>query len=396
MISYSDALSKVLAVARPMASERVATADAAGRVLAETLRAPEPMPAFDYSAMDGYAVCRADFDGPGPWTVPVRGESKTGAPAPALARGSACRIFTGAPVPAGADAVVMQENVGRDGDTARFESAPAVGQHIRRAGEDLEKGSVAIEAGTRLGPLQVGLVAALDRAHVLVARRPQVTIICTGDELRAPGDPPFEGSIPESNGISLAAMARQVGGDAHIAALSRDDTEATRSAIAGALESSDVVVTIGGVSVGDYDVVRPALEAAGAALDFWKVRIKPGKPLALGTAGRTVVLGVPGNPSSAQVTFALFGAPLLRAMQGDRRASPKWGRAKLAGTIQQKAGRTGFYRATLDGDVATVLTNQASGSATSMAWADALVVVPESSTGVEAGEMVEIVRLAEL
>ncbi len=397
MLPFEDALERVLGKARRLGSERVGLGEALGRVLSETLRAAQPMPAFDYSAMDGYAVdSRGWSDASTAVTLPVVGESQTGHDAPALKPGTTCRIFTGAVLPAGADAVVMQENVERSGDQATFSMRPKPGDHVRRAGEDLAVGQIALEQGTRLGPGQLGLCAALDRAHVHVALRPRVTIVCTGDELRAPGEAARPGSIPESNGVALAAMVRQAGGEPVIAPLARDDRAATTRALTDALAGSDVVLTVGGVSVGDHDVVRPALEAAGATLDFYKVRIKPGKPLVFGNAGKAHVLGLPGNPVSAQVTFALFGVALLRTMQGDARPRPATRRGRLAKALRQKPGRRGFYRAQWSPGGVVPLDNQASGAPTSMAWADCLVVVPEDSEGFEAGTDVDVIALGDL
>ncbi len=396
MLPFDEALRKVLALARPVATERVPTARASGRVLAEALVAAGPLPATDHSAMDGYAVATRWLVEGARQKLPVVGESKTGRLPPALSEGSACRIFTGAPLPDGADAVVMQEDVERTGDVITFEARPLAGQHVRRAGEDLAAGAVALDRGVRLDPYHLGLAAALDRAHLHVASRPVVTVICTGDELRAAGDAPFPGSIPESNGVSVAAMVAAAGGAPRIAPLVRDDASATQRAIAAALDTSDVVVTVGGVSVGDYDVVRPALEAAGATLELYAVRIKPGKPLTVGRRGRAVVLGLPGNPVSAQVTFALFGMPLLRAMQGDARPVPARVTARLGAPIAHKAGRLGFYRAVLADGQATPLANQSSGAATSMAWANALVVAPEDANGLDAGAEVACIVLSDL
>lgn len=396
MLPFDDALRLILESAQAMGSERVALGQAAGRVLAEELIAHTPLPTFDYSAMDGYAVASVAFQSDAPWVLPVRGESRAGALAPELTPNSACRIFTGAPIPNGADAVVMQEDVTRDGDSARFALRPKLGAHIRRRGEDLAEGASALARGTRLNAFQLGLAAALDRSELLVARRPRVTILCTGEELRTPGSPAAPGSIPDSNGPSLAAMVSSAGGIAELAPRTGDTLDATEQAIRAALRGSDLLLTVGGVSVGEHDLVREALARAGAQLEFWKVQIRPGKPLAFGRFGETLILGLPGNPVSAQLTFALFGMPLLRAMQGDRRPTPPRGHARLRGDLRQKPGRTGFYRAVLDGDRATTATNQASGSAASLAYADALVIVPADSAGFAAGESVEMIRLAEL
>ena len=396
MLPFDDALRRILKSAPLLGSERIALGLGAGRVLAEELIAHTPLPTFDYSAMDGYAVACVGLQGGGPWALAVRGESRAGAPAPRLVLGSACRIFTGAPIPEGADAVVMQEDVTRDGETARLLERPSLGSHIRRRGEDLAEGASALARGTRLNAFRLGLAAALDRSELLVARRPRVTILCTGEELRAPGSSPTPGSIPESNGPSLAAMVVSAGGIAELAPRTGDDLATTEQAIRAAVRGADLLLTVGGVSVGEHDVVRAALANLGAELEFWKVQIKPGKPLAFGRFGETHVLGLPGNPVSAQLTFALFGMPLLRVMQGDRRPVPPRGRARLASDLSQKPGRTGFYRAVLDGDRAIIATNQASGSSASLAYADALVIVPAESAGFKAGESVELIRLAEL
>src|SRR5450432_1113245 len=396
MLPFDDALRLILESAPTLGSERIALGLGAGRVLAEELIAHTPLPTFDYSAMDGYAVASGGLPGDGPWALPVRGESRAGAQPTTLSPGSVVRIFTGAPIPEGADTVVMQEDVTREGDTARFNERPRPGSHVRRRGDDLAEGASALARGTRLNAFQLGLAAALDRSELLVARRPRVTILCTGEELRTPGSVATPGSVPESNGPALAALVASAGGIAQLAPRVGDSLEATELAIRAALRGSDLLLTVGGVSVGEHDLVRAALVNVGAELEFWKVQIKPGKPLAFGRFGETRILGLPGNPVSAQLTFALFGMPLLRAMQGDRRPVPPRGRARLHADLAQKPGRTGFYRAVLDGDLAITANNQASGSTASLAYADALVIVPAESAGFKAGESVEMIRLAEL
>jgi molybdopterin molybdotransferase len=395
MLSFDAALERVLAaVDGPPRSDRVSLENALGRVLGETLIADSPLPPFAYSAMDGYAVRAADLATER--RLPVVGESRTGRLAPELASGSACRIFTGAALPAGADAIVMQEDVERDGDFARFRVVPEAGAHVRQAGEDLAPGQVALSIGTRLGPTQLGLCAALDRATLTVASLPRVSIVCTGDELRAPGSRPRPGSIPESNGVALAALTRLAGGAPRLTALTGDDRESTTRAVADAAQASDLLITVGGVSVGDHDVVRPALEQAGAHLDFWKVRIKPGKPLVFGRAGSTLILGLPGNPVSAQVTFMLFGIPVLRKLQGDSSPAPRLRQGRLTEALRQKPGRRGYYRARLDGDALTPISNQASGAVTGMAWANCLAIVEEDSEGAEAGQRLDVLAFADL
>jgi molybdopterin molybdotransferase len=403
MISFDEAQRRLTALAAdlPLGVERVGIDAACGRVLGEDLRSPCDLPAFDHSSMDGYAVGVASFSSEGPWTLPVVGESRPGTPPSDLVPGCACRIFTGAELPRGADAVVMQERVARAGDRATFDTKPAKGAFVRRRGEDLEKGALALPRGTRLRPAHLGLAAVCDRAWLLVARRPSVTILCSGDELRWPGTPGDPGTIPESNGIALRAMAERAGAAVRVAPSVGDDRADTERALAAALDGVDVLVTVGGVSVGEHDWVRPALEAVGVVIDFWKVAIKPGKPLVVGRRGRQIVVGLPGNPASAQVTFALFGVPLLRALAGDRAPLASRRSARLASAFHRaEAGRTEFVRVTFgrrDGETwATPLANQMSGASVSMAHADGLLVVPEASTGLPQGELCEVLSLEEL
>jgi molybdopterin molybdotransferase len=301
-------------------------------------------------------------------------------------------------LPRGADAVVMQEDVTRSGDRARFSAAPPPGAHVRKRGEDLARGAVAVAAGTRLRPSHVAMIAAADVAWVAVARRPRVTILSTGDELRSPGTPGRPGTIAECNSLGLAAMARAAGADVVVAPFVPDEPNETAAAFDRALAGSDVVVSIGGVSVGDHDLVRGALERVGVGIEFWKVAIKPGKPLAFGRRGDAVVLGVPGNPASAMVTFALFGGPLLRAMQGDARPLPRAWSARLAAPLTRRAGgRTELARAVLEaGGVVRLLANQASGAITTMAQANALAVIPAGTTSLAAGDAVEVFPFEEL
>jgi molybdopterin molybdotransferase len=396
MLALVEARRRLLETAVPLAPERASLADSAGRTLAEDVRASRPLPSFDASAMDGYAVRVADLGGGGPWRLPLRGESRAGRVAEALAPGAACRIFTGAIVPEGADAVIMQEQVTRAGDEVVFDRMPSPGQHIRRRGEDIAAGSVAIPRGSRVSAGAIALAAMFDRTEIVVARRPRVTILCTGDELRPAGSPEDPATIPESNSLALQALARRAAADVRIAPIVRDEPEETALAIERALEGSDVLVTVGGVSVGDHDVVRQALDRAGVALDFWRVAIKPGKPLAVGRRGQSqIVLGLPGNPASALVTFALFGMPLLRSLQGDARPLPTTLRGVLAKARKRPVDRLELVRATLerDGDALVVAPhdNQSSGAATSLAASDGLAFLAPGQGALEAGAAVDFV-----
>lgn len=396
MLTLDEAKSLILSGVHRLSSERVPLAEAADRVLTEAVVARSALPPFDHSAMDGYAIATRDLQGPSPWTLPVAGEVSAGSVGSCLTPSSASRIFTGAPLPDGADAVVPQENVERSGDTIRLQSRPKPLEHVRRAGQDLSADAVALIAGLRLSPGALALAAMLDEMELTVARRPRVTILCTGNELR-PGGRHRAGSIPESNSLALAALARQACAISVIAPIVRDDLRQATDAIREALDSSDLLLTVGGVSVGDHDVVRPALERAGVELDFWKVAIKPGKPIAFGRYGRgTRVLGLPGNPASALVTFAMFGMPLLRAMQGDIRPSPMALCAHIAAARKRSLDRVELLRAEIRREnailVAVAHDNQASGAATSLAKSDGLAFVPPGEGSLEAGAPVDFVR----
>jgi molybdopterin molybdotransferase len=400
MITFDEAQARLFALAPRLPSEKIAVGDADGRVIAEEVLSPTDLPPFTYSAMDGYAVRTNDFVENPPWRFDVRGESRTGRVPPAFEPRTVMRIFTGAEIPEGADAVVMQEKVERNGNAAFFAARPAAGANIRRRGEDLKMGAAAIARGTRLGPGHLALLAALDRADVTVARRPVVETLSTGDELRSPGSAPLPGSIPESNGAALQAMAERCGARASVLETVRDDQRAIEDSIEGALHRADLLVTVGGVSVGDHDLVRPALDRLGVTLDFWKVSIKPGKPIAVGRRGEKIVIGLPGNPTSALVTFALFGLPLLRAMQGDVRPFPPPIRARLTRAYRHDIGRLEFVRANLkrtaEGMMVEPSPLQASGSAVAMAHADALLAIPSDVPSLEANAEVDVWLLSEL
>ena len=395
MLTFEEARERLLAIAAPAASERLPLSSCGGRVLAEELKAAHDWPPFDASAMDGYAVRASDVaEGV---SLPINGESRTGSPSgEAMAAHTTCRIFTGAVVPEGADCVVMQEDVVARSGVATFSRVPRIGQHVRSRGEDLRSGQTAITAATRLGPAHLSLAATLDRRDLLVAKRPRVAVLATGDELRDPGTSGAPGSIPESNGLAIAEMIARAGGLAIVRPRVGDVLEDVTAAIAGALEHCDVLVSIGGVSVGDHDVVRPALEAAGVTLDFWKVAIKPGKPLCVGRAGDKIVLGLPGNPASAMVTFALFGVPLLRKLQGDRATWPQPMRATLAHDHTRSPGRLEFARARIDGAEVSLVRHQASGAALGVANANALALIEPDRTELRRGEVIEIIPFSEL
>ncbi|MFO7180957.1 MAG: molybdopterin molybdotransferase MoeA [Pseudomonadota bacterium] len=396
MLSFEEARARLLGACAVLESERVPLAEAVGRVLAEDLRTQNPLPPYDHSAMDGYALRFADLASEPPYELPVIGESRAGDAFSQHVPGSACRIFTGAPLPAGADTVVIQENVVRTADRIRLSARPGPNENVRRAGEDLAAGAVALSAGTRLGPFQLGLAAALDRDSVLVRRQPRVVVLPTGSELRPAGSPGPAGTIPESNGVVIAALATRAGARATLEAAIPDAMETAAERFRRALDHCDVLVTVGGASVGDHDVVRPALESSGVAIEFWKVAIQPGKPFAFGRRNQTLVLGLPGNPVSAQVTFALFGMPVLRALQGDAAPLPPLVRVVLAEPIRRKPGRLGILRARLVEGRAHLAANQASGATTSLAANDVLVLAPADRSELPAGTELGAIRLSDL
>lgn len=394
MLALDEAQKRLLSTARVLGAERVSLEACVGRVLARELHASLALPPFDHSAMDGYAIELAS----GGSTRRVVEESRAGGPTPpSLQRGTAMRIFTGAPTPEGTEAVVMQEETRREGDVLHLTGTPRPGDHIRRRGEDVAEGALAIAKGTRLRTTHLPLLLTFGALAPHVVRRPVVAVLANGDELREPGEPDRPGTITETNGPTIAAMARRDGADVRLLPIAPDDPARLREAIEQALDGADVVFTIGGVSVGDHDLVRPALEALGVTLDFWKVALKPGKPLAVGRRGSTHVLGLPGNVVSAAITYTLFGGPLLRALSGDEHPLPRTTKARLSRDVKHAPGRTELVRATTSyegGDrVVTPLRSQASGSIVSLGWADCAIVVDRDSTGASAGTLVDCIEL---
>jgi molybdopterin molybdotransferase len=402
MKSVDEARAEILAAFEPIGVERVALLAGLGRFVSGDVIAREDAPPFDNSAMDGYAVRQAETAGATrerPVVLPVRGESRAGGPTPpALAPGSAMRIFTGAPMPDGADAVVLQEDTTRDGDLVNVREAARPSLNVRKRGSDLRAGQRALVQHARVWPGELGVLASQDVASVSVFRRPRVAILSTGDELRDIGEPARAGSIVNSNAYALAAQVLEAGAEPWVLPPCRDVLDEATAAIRAGL-TADVLVVCGGVSVGEYDVVRDALVAAGVALEFWKIKMKPGKPVAFARAGRVPVLGLPGNPVSAWVTFELFVRPGLRKMLGDPRPERPRIRVQLADDIKRSPGRTEFARARLsrgpEGPVAQLSSRQGSGSLPSLVDVDALVVIPAERDVLPAGEWLEAVLLTD-
>jgi molybdopterin molybdotransferase len=394
-----EALSEMLPAFLPLGAERVTLQEALGRVLSDDVLAREDSPPFDNSAMDGYAVRAADLSSAAeaPVQLPVAGESRAGeASPPALAAGTTIRIFTGAPLPPGADAVEMQEKVEREGDHATFSAAPPPWQHVRRRAGDLAAGKAMLTRGTVIGPGELGLLASQGNAALSVTRRPVVALLSTGDELRDVSDPPRPGSIVNSNAYALAALVREAGGIPWILPIVPDVMDEVVASVRQGLEA-DILLTIGGVSVGEYDLVRDAFAAAGVTPQFWKVAMKPGKPLSFGTCGSRVVVGLPGNPVSAMVTFEVFVRPGIRKMLGDPRPYRRTARVRLSTAHRHRPGRTELARATLrhtpEGLEAVLPSRQGSGSLTSMAGVECLVVLPSEQAEFAQGEVLNALLL---
>jgi len=390
LIAIEEARRRVLAAVPRLGDEAVALAAALGRVLAENVRSPLPVPPFDSSAMDGFAVVA----GPAA-ELEVIGEARAGHPfTGAVSAGQAVRISTGAVLPEGADAVVpVERTTGVKQVVSVPESRP--GSNVRRAGEDIPLDAVVLQTGIRLGPAELGVAASVGRAELRCARRPRVAVLVTGDELTEPGLELPPGGIYSSNAYALAAQVERAGGELVARVSVPDDAEGTRAALAGALDAADVVVVSGGVSVGPHDHVKPALRELGVDERFWGVSLRPGKPTWFGVKDGTLAFGLPGNPVSAMVTFQLFARPALAALQG---APPEARRvaAKLAEPIARNPHREQAVRVTLlqsqeDGFVARP-TKDAQGShvLTSMVGADGLALIEPGEGDAAAGERVEV------
>jgi molybdopterin molybdotransferase len=397
MITVAQALERVTAAFSPLPAERVALADALGRVLAEDVASRVTQPPSDVSAMDGYAVRAADVA-----TVPVTlrrigvaaaGQAFDGG----LGAGQAVRIFTGAPVPEGADAIVIQENTEAAGDDVLVRQGAAPGEFIRPAGLDFAEGRVLLPAGRVLTARDVGMAAAMNVPWLGVRRRPRVAVLATGDELVMPGEPRTRYQIINSNSLAVAAYVRVLGGEAVNLGIARDDIESLGALIAGA-RGADVLVTIGGASVGEHDLVRRVLDAEGLELAFHRVAMRPGKPLIFGRLGSFAVLGMPGNPVSAGVSAVIFLKPAMEVMLGiedDGRPPPT---ALLGRDLDGNDERQDYLRATLANDadgnpVATPAVRQDSSMMAVFAAADCLIVRPPHAAPARAGERVEIVPL---
>lgn len=392
MLSVEEASRTVAERIAKLPVERIPLHDARSRILAENIVATSFLPPFDNSAMDGFAARSAEL----PATLPIvakvaAGQVLTDEIPPRVA----IRIMTGAPIPQGLDTVVIQEDATVEGSTVKLPASP-VGDNIRKAGEDIAAGDIAVRAGERLNAAELGLLAALGVAEVPVARAPRVALIATGDELVSAGQPLGPGQVVDSSAHTLAALIPGCGGLATYVGIAKDDPITMAALIASAMDH-DVVITTGGVSVGDRDHVRAALKSAGVELELWKVAMKPGKPFSFGMNGRVPVFGLPGNPVSTFVAFELFVRPALLAMQGAAVTARPRAPVHLIKGYRKAAGRTHYVRAKVvrNGEYLVAHPHPKQGSAmlSSLVGCNALVELPASSTEVQPNSIVPAILL---
>lgn len=395
LLSVAEALDRLFALMPRMAAERVPLAEADGRVLTEDAVAGRDQPPFAASAMDGYAV-RADEAGAGA-ELTVAGEAAAGRAWPhPLGRGTAIRIFTGAPVPEGADAILIQENADREGQTIRVCEAPQAGSYIRPSGGDFRAGT-RLAAPRRLGPRDLGLAAAMNIPELTVSRRPEVALIPTGDELVLPGETPGPDQIVASSGFALAARLERLGARTRLCPIARDTEESLRASLTAAA-TADLIVTLGGASVGEHDLVAGVLDGLGSERSFYKIAMRPGKPLMAGRLGGAVIVGLPGNPVSAMICTEIFVVPALEAALG----LPARPRARTTAVLEHDMPPNGprehYMRAVLTPggagpDRVSVFENQDSSLVFTLAEANAVAVAEPHAARREKGATVEVIAL---
>ncbi len=398
LLSVADATTRLLNGVQPLATEYVSLGQSAGRILAASLAALYTQPPFDASAMDGYAVRSADVL-PVPATLSCIGESAAGRGYNGrLAAGEAVRIFTGAPIPAGADAIVIQENCRRDGNVVQVVDGTPDKSHVRRRGGDFDIGATLLEAGRRLGPREITLAAAMGHSALNVHRRPIVAILATGDELVMPGTTPGADQIVCSNPFGVAALVEQAGGTARLLGIATDTRDSLNAHI-DAAHGADILITIGGASVGDHDLIAPVLQARGMTLDFWKIAMRPGKPLLFGRLGDQRVVGLPGNPVSALICTRVFIVPMIRALTGVASTGElDLATAIAAVAIEANGPRTHYMRATLEptpsgARAARPVRSQDSSLLAPLAAADCLIVRAPNAASALPGDRLDILHL---
>lgn len=399
MISFEEARARILEAVPAPRHERVQLLAALGRVGAEDVTAPRDHPPWDNTAVDGFAVRAADTAGAGPERPAVLKVIETvpagRLPTRSVGAGQATRIMTGAPMPEGADAVVMVEDTAARGEQVAVHAAAEPRENVRPRGEDVRAGQVVIHSGTLLRPAELGMLASFGRSQVRVTRRPRVGILSTGDELAEIDEPVTPERIVNVNSWALAAQVREAGAEPVVLGIAPDRPEAIRSAIAEGL-STDVLLISGGVSMGDYDFVKDVLSELGGGLAFWQVRIKPARPLAFGTVGQVPAFGLPGNPVSSMVSFEVFVRPFLRRAMGHRELERPVVKAVLTERVRKAPGRRFFLRAVVSPDgaggyQARTTGPQGSGVLTSMVLANGIMDLPEPLEGpLEPGETVSV------
>jgi len=396
MLAVREALDFLLSAARPVAEvENIPTLEANGRVLARAVVSGMNVPGHDNTQMDGYAVRAADCAS-GEATLTVSQRIPAGHVGSPLLPGCAARIFTGALIPEGADAVVMQEQCEANDRLVTVRHTPKVGEWIRRTGEDISVGSVILTAGTRLRSQELGLAASIGMAELAVRRKLRVAVFFTGDELAMPGEPLAPGAIYNSNRFTLRALLENLGCEVRDFGIVPDSLEATRTVLRQAADGNDLIITSGGVSVGEEDHIKPAVEAEGK-LNMWQIAVKPGKPLAFGEVGQAFFLGLPGNPVSSFVTFLLFVRPFLLRLQGAEAPARPRGMLVRADFAWPKADRRNeFLRVKLNArDGLDLFPNQGSGVLTSTVWGDGLVDNPPGNP-IAPGDLVRFIPFSEL
>jgi molybdopterin molybdotransferase len=397
MLPVSEALARVLSDVTPVDAETLNLDSAAGRILAEDVTATLTQPPFDASAMDGYAVRAADV-ATVPCTLRQIGSAAAGHPfAGTVTAGKTVRIFTGGAVPQGADAIVIQEDTKADGDRITILESCEEGNFVRPRGFDFSEGQALIRAGTRLGPRQLTLAATMNAAHVAVRRKPNVAILATGDELVPLGKTPGEGQIISSVPYGIAAMVENAGGEALRLGIARDTDESLAEHLERAADA-DILLTIGGASVGEHDLVQDALKAAGMTMDFWKIAMRPGKPLMFATRGRQRAIGVPGNPVSALICARIFLVPLIEKMLGQTASRSGAMRVVLGASLPENGPRQHYMRATLEHDddgraVATAVRSQDSSLLAPLTEAGCLLVRAPNAPSAARGEEIQALPL---
>ncbi len=397
MIPVDEARGRILAELKPVGIEEVALLEAQGRVLAEDVRARLTQPPWPVSAMDGYAVRAADV-AKVPVTLTIAGAVPAGSSyASRLNAGEAVRIFTGAPVPDGADAIVIQEDTGASGGKVTVKETSTVGRHIRVAGLDFKAGEVGVSAGRRLTARDVGLSAAMNVPWLRVHRRPRIAILATGDEIARPGDPVGPNQIVSSNSYALAAAVRALGAEPVVLGIAKDTIEDTIAKVEGA-RGADLLVTTGGASVGDHDLVQKALATRGLSVDFWKIAMRPGKPLMWGRLGDLPVLGLPGNPVSTLVCALIFLKPAIETLAGLDAQATSLMEARLGADLAANDHRQDYLRSTLsqtDGALtATPFPKQDSSMMSLLSRSDGLIVRPPKDPARKAGDSVRVLPFA--